>query len=88
MKNSIILTLMLVSLTITGQVKFEGSGIRVDSLNTPNGQNYLVLHPSENSMAFTEEQGGSSSENNFTTSDITFDDTSWGVTVFPDYLGS
>ena len=58
MKSSIFYLLTLCSLFSSAQIKFEDSGLAVDSLNTHYGQNYLVLDTSSDKIAFTQDRGG------------------------------
>lgn len=88
MKSSIIILLLFLSQFLNAQVAFEGTGMKVDSLNTPNGQNYLVLNPFRKGMAFTEEMSGSpTSALIYFSGDRTFDGEKWEVLTFPDWLG-
>lgn len=60
----------------------------MDSLNTPNGQNYLVINPYQRGLAYTEERGGSSvSQDVFMTERRKFDNQEWDILIFPDWLG-
>ena len=45
------------------QLRFEGNPVPLEELNSPFGQNYLVLDPLSGNMAFTEENTGSGDEN-------------------------
>ncbi|SNT13057.1 Outer membrane protein OmpA [Ekhidna lutea] len=88
MKSSIIIFLACLSLSLNAQIAFEGTGTTVDSLNTANGQNYLVLNPFQKGMAFTEEKGGvATSSDLFTSKEVVIEGMSWQVLVFPDWLG-
>lgn len=88
MKNTIYFNLILLSNLLFGQVKFDGVGEPVDSLNSANGQSYLTLHPSEAIISFTEEQSGlSSSSEIFVVSKTKIDSQEWQVRVFKDWLG-
>lgn len=70
------------------QIRFENSGIKVDSLSTPRGQNYLVINPYQKAMAFTEEIQGSPSEALiYFSGNRTNNDEKWEVLTFPDWLG-
>lgn len=86
MKNSIIISLLIISGTLQAQISFEGQAIPMDSLNSPNGQNYLVLDPANNRMAFTEERGG---VGEFSIKDRlnTVFGTNWEISEFTDFLG-
>jgi len=90
LKSSIITLLLFLGISSIAQVKFEGTGVQIDSLNTPNGQNYLVLNPSEFSMAFTEERGGTNSTSSqvFIRSEVTTKNQVWNVFTFTDWLGA
>lgn len=88
MKSSIITLLLFFSLISYGQIAFEGTGITVDSLNTPNGQNYLVINPYQKGIAFTEERGGKpQGEKVYRSEKIAIDDQQWDVLIFSDWLG-
>ena len=64
MKSSILnIMLCLVASFGFSQIRFEGSPIPVEAINSPFGQNYLVLDPLSGDMAFTEESTGSGDEN-------------------------
>ncbi|WP_436517450.1 OmpA family protein [Ekhidna sp. To15] len=79
---------MVLSFTGAAQVAFEGKGETVDSLNTPNGQNYLVLSPHSKSIAFTEERGGTNSTSKlFDSQSKSFGAENWTVSTFLDWLG-
>ncbi len=88
MKSSIISFLIILNLTCGAQISFEGQGETLDSLNTPNGQNYLVLSPDGLSIAYTEERGGSP-----ITSEVydlrkkNVGSEEWDVLTFYDWLG-
>jgi len=56
LKNSIIVFFIFVTHLAEAQVSFEGAAEPLKHLNSPNGQNYLVLDPYSNRMAFTEER--------------------------------
>ncbi|MEQ6166738.1 OmpA family protein [Ekhidna sp. MALMAid0563] len=88
MKSSIIIFLLTLSLISNAQIAFDGAGVTVESLNTPNGQNYLVINPYQQGLAYTEERGGTpnTSEIYFSEKKI-FDDQEWEVLIFPDWLG-
>ncbi|WP_425392541.1 OmpA family protein [Ekhidna sp.] len=58
MKSSINIFLLCSSLITSAQIAFEDSGKAVDSLNTHYGQNYLVLDPLSERMAFTQDRSG------------------------------
>ena len=58
MKNSIIALLLTLSLISNAQIAFEGQPEPLSHLNSANGQNYLVLDPNSDKMAFTEERSG------------------------------
>jgi outer membrane protein OmpA-like peptidoglycan-associated protein len=58
LKSSITITLILLNLVSNAQIAFEGYGEAVDSLNTHYGQNYLVLDPGSERMAFTQDRSG------------------------------
>ncbi|MEQ9465882.1 MAG: OmpA family protein [Ekhidna sp.] len=88
MKSSIITLLTFLSLFSYGQISFEGSGSQVDSLNTPSGQNYLMLNPFKQAIAYTEEKGGlPQSDEVFNSIEKNIGGQSWEVLVFPDWLG-
>lgn len=88
MKSSIITFLLFVSLHSIAQVAFEGNGQTVDSLNTPNGQNYLVLNPRERTIAFTEEKGGTpNTEDLYSSGESAIDSENWQVLTLTDWLG-
>ncbi|MEQ8629483.1 OmpA family protein [Ekhidna sp.] len=88
MKSSIIVHLLTLSLISNAQIAFEGTGMTVDSLNTPNGQNYLVINPYQQRLAYTEERGGAPNTSEiFFSGKKTFDDQEWDVLIFPDWLG-
>ena len=88
MKSSIITFLLSLSLHSMAQVTFEGNGQTVDSLNTPNGQNYLVLSPMKKTMAFTEEKGGTpNTKDLYSTRESTIDSDNWQVLTLTDWLG-
>lgn len=88
MKSSIAILLTFFVLFSHAQVSFEGTGSTVDSLNTPNGQNYLILNPYKQAIAYTEERGGSpQSEEIFVSAEKKINRQSWQVLVFPDWLG-
>lgn len=79
---------MIASLHSVAQVTFERNGETVDSLNTPNGQSYLVLNPYEKSVAFTEERGGSPNAMElFSAQERTINGEDWQVVTFTDWLG-
>lgn len=79
---------MILGFTGAAQVAFEGNGETVDSLNTPNGQNYLVISPTSRSIAFTEERGGSNSSfNPFDSQSKSIGTENWTVLTFTDWLG-
>lgn len=79
---------MVLCLSVNAQIAFESNGERVDSLNTPNGQNYLVLNPYSKSIAFTEERGGiSGSTAIFISSEKQIGSEKWNVITFSDWLG-
>lgn len=79
---------MTLSQFLHAQIAFEDTGITVDSLNTPNGQNYLILNPFKKAMAFTEEMSGSpSSALIYFSGNRTFNDEQLEVLTFPDWLG-
>lgn len=78
---------MLSSVSVA-QIRFEGAGETLDSLNTPNGQNYLVLNPFENTLAYTEEKGGvSESGALYIEHDRMVGTEKWKTLVFSDWLG-
>ena len=79
---------MALSLLSGAQVVFEGRGETVDSLNTLNGQNYLVLNPYQKSISFTEEKGGSPvSSELFTSEERIINGETWKILTFSDWLG-
>lgn len=88
MKSSINTFFTLLSLTLAAQVQFEGEGQAMESLNTPNGQNYLVLDPYNKSVAFTEEKSGKSSSSDvFEMEKLMVGDENWNIIRFSDWLG-
>ncbi|MEP1033730.1 OmpA family protein [Ekhidna sp.] len=88
MKSSIITFIMCLSLASVAQVAFEGKGETVDSINTSNGQNYLVLSPHDRSIAFTEERGGApNSTELYTSQQQTIGGESRSILIFSDWLG-
>ena len=88
MKTLIIHFTLLLPLRLLAQITFEGDPIPVDSLNSSNGQNYLILHPSKLSMAFTEERSGIGSGNlSFDVRKVILFGAEWQVLVLSDYLG-
>lgn len=88
MKSSIIIFFVLLSQFTHAQIAFEEAGITVDSLNTPNGQNYLVINPYQHGMAFTEERGGSpQTDESYRSETITIENQQWEVLIFSDWLG-
>ena len=79
---------MICGFASAAQVAFEGNGEQVDSLNTPNGQNYLIISPHEAAIAFTEEQGGvPTSENRYSSQQKMIGSENWNVVTFTDWLG-
>lgn len=72
-------------MSLNAQIAFDGPAAYIDSLNSPNGQNYLILHPEERLLAFAEEQGGSGSFELIKDSQ-TFLEKNWDVTILPDFL--
>lgn len=85
MKSSIIFNLLfLVVLVGKSQIQFEGDPIPITSINSPYGQNYLVLDPESANMAFTEESGGSGDENAII--ELSLDSSK--VLVFKDWLNT
>ncbi|WP_420575867.1 OmpA family protein [Ekhidna sp.] len=87
MKSSIIIFFVLLSQFTHAQIAFEEAGITVDSLNTPNGQNYLVINPYQPGMAFTEERGGMPQTGEaYRSEKIAIDNQQWEVLVFSDWL--
>ncbi len=88
MKSSIITLFTFITLHVSAQVAFNGRGETVDSLNTPNGQNYLIMSPNQKSIAFTEERGGSSNDASiYTSQNRMIDSELWQILTFTDYLG-
>ena len=49
---------MLIGFNSFAQFVFDAQGVPVDSLNTHYGQNYLVLDPQSDRIAFSQERGG------------------------------
>ena len=85
MKSSIIsIPYLFLAFTLSAQIRFEGAPLAVDAVNSPFGQNYLVLDPESGSMSFTEESGGSGDENTF----IEIQHDSATVLVFKDWLNT
>lgn len=71
-----------------GQISFDGNPILVDSLSSPNGQNYLIVDHSSNRIAFTEEvSGAGSGQLEISTKSIALEGATWEVVVLPDFLG-
>ncbi len=89
MKSSIIILFLVLSINVIAQVSFEGNGETVDSLNTPNGQNYLTIDPSKKLIAFTEEKGGIPISDSpiFNEQSRPIGLNSWNVFTFQDWLG-
>ncbi len=58
MKSSIFYLLAFCSLFSHAQIKFEGAGLSVDSLNTHYGQNYLTIDPLTDRISFTQDRSG------------------------------
>lgn len=76
------------SLHASAQVYFDGQGETVDSLNTPNGQNYLIMSQNQRSIAFTEERGGKSNDASIYSKQIQIiDSVKWQILTFTDFLG-
>lgn len=87
MKSSIITFFVLLSQFTHAQIAFDEAGITVDSLNTPNGQNYLVINPYQPGMAFTEERGGMpQTDDPYRSEKIALENQQWEVLVFSDWL--
>ena len=88
MKSSIITFFVLLSQFTHAQIAFEEAGITVDSLNTPNGQNYLVINPYQLGIAFTEERGGTpQTDKPYRSEQIAIGNQQWEVLIFSDWLG-
>ena len=54
-KNLIITFNILASISLNAQIIFKGEAEPVTPLNSPNGQNYLILNSFDDSFAFTQE---------------------------------
>ena len=65
-----------------GQISFKGDPEPLYHLNSPNGQNYLVMDPHSNKMAITEERSGAAES-----SDLVEYSDSVALYVFKDWLG-
>ena len=85
MKSSIIILLLTLGLISNAQIAFEGQPEPLSHLNSPNGQNYLVLDPNSGKMAFTEERPGNGEQNDL--DDYVHYVDSMGVYFFYDWLG-
>ncbi len=88
MKNHIYpLTLFLscfLPFTSISQIQFFGSPESIPSLNTPDGENYLVLNPHDYSIAFTKEGSGNSKNNATKDTIMRHEDMAWKITIFFD----
>ncbi|MEM6644418.1 MAG: OmpA family protein [Bacteroidota bacterium] len=86
MKSSITLFVAFLSLCqpTLSQIRFSGSSEPIKSINSPFGQNYLVLDPQSRNIAFTEENLGSGDENAIV--ELNYD--SGNAYVFKDWLGT
>lgn len=87
MKSTILSIFFFLPFLVASQISFDGKRIPIARLNTPEGQNYLVLSPFGNAMAFTEERGGEKVEDDeykMYSRDIL--DSEWKVFIFPDWL--
>lgn len=87
MKSSILVLLLFSVKCAIGQVAFEGEGVKMDSINTPQGQNYLVLNPHRPEMAFTEERGGGKVGSYVNERSVVVGKEPWKVVIFSDWLG-
>lgn len=87
MKSTILSISLFLPLLVLSQISFEGKRIPIARLNTPEGQNYLVLSSFENAMAFTEERGGEKAEEDeFKIYNRDILESQWKVFIFPDWL--
>lgn len=87
LKTIILSIFLFLPLLVFSQISFDGKRIPIARLNTPEGQNYLVISPFENTMAFTEERGGGKLEDDeFKIYDRDLLESQWKVFIFPDWL--
>lgn len=87
LKTIILSIFLFLPFLLSSQITFDGDRIPIARLNTPEGQNYLVLSPFEKAMALTEERGGTKQEENEFRryeSDVLQDN--WQLYIFPDWL--
>ena len=83
MKNSIFIILVISVHSIYAQISFKGAAESLNHLNSPNGQNYLVLDPGSDKMAITEERSGGGDQDNL----VNYIDSAH-LYVFTDWLGT
>jgi OmpA-OmpF porin, OOP family len=87
LKSTILSIFLFLPILCWSQITFEGDPVPISRLNTPDGQNYLVLSPFENAMAFTEERGGEKLEKEeFKAYERDILESNWKIYIFPDWL--
>ena len=74
------------SYSTVAQVEFVGEPEDISDLNTPDGENYLVLSPHDKQMAFTKERNrGDDITSNFGDTFSQVFDSTWQATVYSDW---
>ncbi|MFK7951917.1 MAG: OmpA family protein [Ekhidna sp.] len=87
MKTIILSIFLFFPFLLLSQIAFDGDKMPISRLNTPEGQNYLVMSPFGKVLAFTEERGGSKNEDNeFRVYDSDMLEGNWQIHIFPDWL--
>jgi len=84
LKNSIKIVLLFFSLPLFAQLEFKGKAEAIGILNSPNGQNYLVMDQNDGTFSWTEEAGGTGDESELLENEVG----PFKAYIFKDWLGT